>query len=573
MIPFIENNDGNRILMALNQVKQMLPLKNPEPPIVQSGYESLLTNVLSDSFIKRSPCNGKVIKVTNDFIGIICTNGKKQMVDITPVHLKAGTGNNTLSTFIPVVKEGQTVKTNQIVAEGSCISQGTISLGRTLSVCYMPYDGYNFEDGIVINERLVESDSLTSLHGKEIEAEISPKDKVVYVASLGMITKKGDPLLRKIAGEIAELLGYEEDEENEDMDRSGDELIIKSPGGKIVDIEVFSNLPENKYPKLVELIKRTNAKYKKPEKEKYSYDGISVKGVYIKFKLEKEMKINVGDKLSNRYGGKGIISLIEKNDMMPRTPWGESVDIILNPLGIINRMNIGQLYEMYCGLISKTMAQKIVSAKNKTEVIAIFKTVFGYLDNTEKRYFSTVMINNMLKLSDTQFKKMREQIIYSRSVPIIAPPFQAPKADNIRAAMKSLGLKPGYHMYLPKYNVKTQSEVPFGYVYIAKLEHIGELKLHSRSTGPTKAKTAQPSEGKAHEGGQRVGEGDTWSLASYNCVKLLGEFFGPMSDDLNTKNAIITDIVQSGSAKYRTAKTSPTRDLLRSYFISLMLGD
>jgi DNA-directed RNA polymerase beta subunit len=571
MIPFIENNDGNRIIMAVNQAKQMLLLKNPEPPIVQSGYESLLTNVLSDSYIKRSPCNGKVAKITGDYIGIICSNGKKQVIDITPVHLKAGTGNNTLSTFTPVVREGQTVKLNQIIAEGSGISQGTISLGRTLSVCYMPYEGYNFEDGIVINERLVETDALTSLHGKEIEAEISPKDRVMYIASIGQYTKKGEALLRKTSGEIDELLGYQE-EENDEVDTHGDQIIIKSPGGKIVDIEVWSNLSEDKYPKLTDLIKRTNAKYKKPDKEKYTYDGASVKGVYIKFKLEKEMRIGLGDKLTNRYGGKGIISLIEKSDLMPRTPWGEPVDIILNPIGVVNRMNIGQLYELYCGFISKAMAQKISTAKNKNEVITLFRGVFSHLDNTEKRVFSNSMINNLLKLSDTQFKRMVDQIVTNKSVPIIVPPFQAPKAPQIMAALKLLGLKPAYPMYLPRYNTKTQKEVPFGYVYMTKLEHIGELKLHSRSTGPTKAKTGQPTEGKRKEGGQRMGEGDTWGLASYNATTVLAEFFGPMSDDLSSKNAVITDIIQTGSAAYRDTKTSPTRDLLKAYITAMMLG-
>lgn len=571
MIPFVENNDGNRIIMAVNQVKQMLPLKNPEPPIVQSGYESLLTNVLSDSFIKRSPCNGKVAKITGDFIGIVCSNGKKQVVDITPVHLKAGTGNNTLSTFIPVVREGQVVKANQIVAEGSCIAQGTISLGRTLACCYMPYEGYNFDDGIVINERLADSDLLTSLHGKEVEAEINPKDRVMYVAQIGAYTKKGEPLLRKTAGEIDELLGYQEEEDDE-VDTHDGQIIIKSPGGKIVDIEVFSNLPEDKYPRLTDLIKRTNAKYRKPDREKYTYDGASIKGVYIKFKLEKEMRIGLGDKLTNRFGGKGIISLIEKSELMPRTPWGEPVDIVLNPIGVINRMNIGQLYEMYCGLISKAMAQKIMAAKSKAEVIAIFKSVMINLDNTKDRIFSTGLINNLIKSSDAQFKRMMEQIIKNKSVPIIVPPFQAPKAPQIMAALKAMSLKPKYPMYLPKYNTRTQSEVPFGYVYMTKLEHIGELKLHSRSTGPTKSKTGQPTEGKRKEGGQRMGEGDSWSLASYNAITVLSEFFGPMSDDLNTKNAIITDIVQTGNAAFRKTKTSPTRDLLKSYLTAMMLG-
>lgn len=569
MVPFIENNEGARIIMSCNQAKQMLPLKNPEPPIIQSGYESLLTNTLSDSFIKRSPCTGKITAVTNHYIDVNCSKGRNQRVDISPVQLKSGVGKNTLSTFKPIVVKGQSVKDKQIIAEGSCISGGTISLGRNLAVCYMPYKGYNFEDGLVINQRLVDNDKLTSLHGLDIEADVDSKDRVAYIVDIGKETIKGEPLFRKFPGDIDELLGFDED--SEDVDTYDGQIIYKSPGGRVVDIEVYSNISAEKFPHLKDLIDKTNKKYKKPEKEKYTHRGASIKGIRIVFKIEQELKIGLGDKLCNRYGNKGIISLIEPDNMMPKTPWGDTVDIILNPLGVISRMNMGQIYEMYCGLISKYIANKISEGIPYTQAISLFKTVMKGLDTSPNAKFSTQFINNIKKLSTAQYKKMSEQIKQSGFVPLIMSPFQAPTYKHIIPVLKKLGLKTGYQLKLPEFNTKTKTPVPFGYLYMAKLEHIGEAKVHARSTGPMVGKIGQPTGGKAREGGQRLGEGDTWALASYNCPILLSEFFGPMSDDVVTKNEILTEIIQTGAADFRKTKTSPTKDLLNAYFTSMML--
>ena len=571
MIPFIECNDGARIMMAASQAKQMLPLKNPTPPAVQSGYESVLPNVVSDNFIKRSPCSGQVVDVKTDNIIIKCKNGKNVEIDITPVHLKSGSGKNTLSTFKTKVIKNQIVKEKGIIAEGACMSNGSISMGRSLLAAYMPYKGYNFEDGTVISESLVENDKLTSLHGIVEEGMLSKNDRLISIVNIGDKTKKGETLFSKTIGEIEELIGYEEIEEDETSSIISGQYIKKSPGGTIVDIEVFSNFPEDVFPALTNLIRRTNKKYHKPSKEKYKIKGISIKGVLIKIKIEQELKISVGDKLSNRYGNKGIISLIQKDSLMPRTPWGDPVEVIFNPLGVINRMNFGQIYELYVGLISKNLADLSLELKDQKRVVNLYRAVFSILDTSKNKQYSTATINRLSKFSGSQFKLMLDQIRESGFVPIVTPPFKAPKNKEIEAALKLLKLKPAYHLYLPDYGIKTKSPVPVGYTYIAKLEHIGEMKVSSRSTGPIIAKTQQPSAGKARLGGQRIGEGDTYSLLSYNCPHILSEEFGPLSDDHVTKNEIISEIIMSGEAKYREPKTSPTLQLLNSYFISLML--
>lgn len=571
MVPFVENNEGARIIMSTNQAKQMLPLKNPEPPIIQTGYESMLTSLLSDSYIKKSPCNGVIKSITNDYIDIICNDNKLNRIDITPVQLKSGMGRNTLSTFKPLVNVNQKVKFKQIIAEGSGISGGTISMGRNLAACYMPYKGYNFEDGIVISERLVTQEQLTSLHGMDVEIFVDKKDRIISIIEMGKTTLKGEPLFRKVPGEIDELLGYEQSDED-DVDIADGQIIIKSPGGKVVDIEVYSNIDISSFPMLKELSNRTNKKNKKPEKEKYTDRGIAVKGIKIVFKIEQELTIGLGDKLCNRFGNKGIISLIEKEENMPRTPWGERTDIVFSPLGVIARMNMGQIYELYCGLISKHVSRIIAKTKSKAEAINLLATVMNSLDTTPGNKFAKDFIGNINKLNDVQFKQMVSQISNAGYFPIIIPPFQAPTYKHILPLLKKLGLQASYHMTLPEFGTKTANPVAFGYLYMAKLEHIGEMKAHARSTGPMVSKTLQPTGGKSREGGQRMGEGDTWALASYNCPTLLAEFFGPLSDDVSAKNEMLTDIIQTGTTNFKQSKASPTKDLLNAYFVSMMLG-
>ena len=569
MIPFVENNEGARVLMAAGQAKQALPLKGPQPPVVQSGYESILTNVLSDNFIKRSPCSGKIVSITSSEIRVHCKDGKTRVVDITPSHLRSMSGKDTLSIFKPTVKTNQIVKKGDIIAEGGCMSNGSISLGRTLCVALMPYKGYNFEDSIVINEKLVEEDQLTSLHGVQEEVLISKEDRLLFIEKAGTLTDKGQILLRKTFGEVEQLIGFEEDETSE---VSAGQYIHRSPGGRIVDIEVFSNVADDVFPLLKELIKKTSKKYGKLPKEKFTVSNTAIKGVLVRFKLEQELKIRVPDKLVNRYGNKGIISLIEKDENMPRSPLGDRIDIILNPVGVIGRMNMGQIFEMYCGLISKELGRKIAGMSSKTQVVNLLKRVLTNLDGSKNQQSSTRMISNLSRMSDTQFKKFMSQIKDDGFVPIIVPPFQSPSYRDISSALKVLGLKPAYQLYLPEFRTKTKNAVPLGYMYISKLEHIGELKIFGRSTGPTVSKTFQPTAGKRHEGGQRLGELDTYSFISYNCPNVLAELLGPLSDDPQARDEIISDIIQTGSAEYRPAKISPARDLLESYFASLMLA-
>jgi len=569
MIPFVENDDGPRVMFGANQARQTVPLKSPEPPLVQTGYESILTNVLSDNFVKKSPCNGTVTKITLDFLELLCENKKKNHVDMTPRHLRSGSGKNTLSVFNPVVKVGQKVKEGQIIAEGSYISKGSISLGRSLLTAVMPYKGYNFEDGIVISETLAKSQKLTSLHGIEIEVIINEKDKIQFINTLGKETTKGEPLLRKLSGEIGELIGF--DEEEEGIVQSGGQRIYQSPGGRIVDIEVFSNVSSSKFPMLEKLIERTNKKHGIKDEKYLGSHNIKLEGILIKFKIEQEMYIGIGDKLTNRHGAKGIVSLIEKDENMPITPWGERVEIIINPIGIISRMNIGQLYELYMGLISKSIALHIIKYGTKEKAYNLLTTIIPLLDKTKDKVLSKSFLNNFRALTQKQFEEFLNELKNNKGFSIVIPPMRSPNYKDIILVLKALDLHDSYKLKLPEFGMETYNDVPVGYMYFLKLEHIGKEKIHGRSTGPVQQKSYQPTAGKSHEGGQRMGELDTYSFISYNALTTLSECFSSLSDDIKSKNEMISEIVQNGETTFREPKDIPVKDLLNHYFTSLIL--
>jgi len=574
LVPFVQNNDGNRVMFGVGQMKQAVPLLNPEPPAVQTGFESILTNSLSDHFVKRAPCDGVVKEVKEREIIINCGKlNKNQSIDITPIHLSSGSGRDTLSTFQPKVKVGQKVKHNQRLAEGGCISDGFISMGRTLCTAVTTYKGYNFEDGIVINETVLESKKMVSEHGIVEEIELAPSDKILFIEKVGVETEKGQILLQKTIGELDELLGFDDNDSDILEDISDGKLIRKSPGGKIVDIEVFSNVPEDKEPDLLkDLIKRTNRLKKAKGPSKYRTKKGPIKGILIKFKINQQYNIGVGDKLTNRHGAKGIVSLVEQDKNMPVTPWGDKVEIIVSPIGIINRMNIGQLFELYTGLIAKGLALFILNnQKNKSAIITMIKKVLGVLDKTDKKIILTSIVANFNSMNQEKFNLLVSEMKKYPFFPIIVPPFKSPKVNDLKIALGYLGFKTSYNLMMPEYQVKTIQPVPVGYMYIEKLEHIAALKLHARSTGPVTNKTGQPTAGKRRGGGQRIGEQDVHSLLSHNCYATLQEIFGAMSDDKGAKNEELSNIMRNGSTQMIKSKTSPTKELLNCYFTAMML--
>jgi len=562
LIPFVERNEGARIAMATLQAKQAFPLESPENPAVQTGFESILAPLLSSNFIKKSPVDGTIDDITETYISVIDDKNKKYTIPITSRTLRSGQGKHGLSIFKPVVKIGQKVKRNDFIAEGSNIKDGMISNGINLLCAFMPWKGFNFEDGMVISESAAKK--FVSLHTEEISVLIGENEDIAYIVNEGDILKKGD-ILVSFSSTVYDV-------ETFNNKRSGN-------GGEIVRIEIYSNkrkleettsekyldhIPEKLRPIYTNFVRnyiRINGKY--PEGH-FKDNRESFKGILIKFVIKQLLNTIVGDKIQNRIYNKGVISLTVPDKDMPETPWGERIELIYNPVSIINRMNPGQLFELSTGLISRKLSILIGQIpRNKFQ--SLLSKVIELLDTSNDKKYLKNLITKVKSLSDSAYKSFSIKMSEDRFFPIIIPPFKSPSKERLEAALSVLGMKTKYPLYLPEFNKKT-GPVSIGYMYVFKLEHIGEKKIHSRGVGPYVAGTSAPTAGKSRGGAAFCGEYDFYSLLSYDADIIIDEFYGPLSADHQTKNEMISDIIRSGETTFKKPKTNPTKDM----FVQMM---
>ena len=570
LIPFVDSNDGARVTMAAGQMKQAVPLLEPEAPAIQTGYETALVPLLSDNFIKKAPKGqGGVIQSITPGSSIIIkypegkgpidpVSGKSKTLvtmSLRPRVLKSGQGKDGISVFAHNVKEGQKVKAGQIIAEGGGVKNGQIAIGRNLLVAIMPWKGFNFEDGVVISQSA--AGKFTSVHNEEVQVVLAEDEDIVYIADVGEVIKKGYPVITYSSS-------------SEDVESYKHERI---DGGRIEKIEVYSNVPQDQLP---EKLKNYYELFKKEYREffnKYPEGAFKIKdekieGILVKFIIRQELDLVKGDKLNNRHFNKGVVSVIEPDSNMPMTPWGERVELILNPLGVINRMNNGQVLELHVGLVSWKLGS-LIREQSRAKFMVTFKKVITLLDGTPDKSYSKDLIQKINSLSDDKYSKM-VQGISGKFFPIVVPPFKTPKRSDIIKAMGVLGLEPRMRVDIPGFG-KTEEKVSIGYIHQQKLEHMAEKKLASRSVGGYDPKTMAPTQGKKRGGGQKIGEGDLYTLISLDCPLIIEEMFGALSSDHRTKNEIIGEIIQSGEGKFRMAKSNPVKDLYGALMIAIHL--
>lgn len=555
MVPFQNSDDGCRVMMGTGQNKQAIPLIDAEPPAVQTGYESLLTPLLSDNFVKKSPVDGVIISVDEALIIIKDKEtGKEIPIAIRSKILKSGAGKNGLSKFKTTVKTGQRIKKGTIVAEGANITDGLISNGINLLSCYMPWKGYNFEDGVVISESAARK--FTSIHVEEEKIYLEPDDDVIFISNVGDELEKGGVLLTHSKATY-DVESFKH---------------LRTEGGKVSGIEVYVNtedVPEKLQP-IYEQFKqyfiKVNNKYPQGT---FREKGEKFDGILIKFIVEQHLKLSKGDKMNNRHGNKGVVALIEKDENMPVTPWGASVEMIYNPLGVINRMNSGQTAEAHVGLIAQKLGQMMVEF-SRVRFISVYQKVLNLLDGTKTYEYSKNVIQKLKSLSDKDYNNIKSKVKSRGYIPIIIPPFKDPTRDKILEALDIVGLQPSYKLKLPEYNLTTDP-VAVGFVLVQKLEHMSSKKLAARGVGPYVSSTLTPTAGKKKGGGQKFGESDLYGLLAWDCPVVIDEMFGPLASDHPTKNEMIAEITQTGNTTFRQSKTHPEKDLLNNMIIACHL--
>jgi DNA-directed RNA polymerase subunit beta len=513
LIPFLENDDVIRALMGSNMQRQAVPLIEPEAPCVGTGMEYKTGCDSGVNIIAKN--SGIVEKVSSDEI-IVKNEFNKN--DIYKLNKYARSNQSTCINQKPLVTMGDKINTNQVIADGPSMSNGELALGKDILVGFMSWEGYNYEDAILLSERLIYDDVYTSVHIEEYDCEardtkLGPEeitrdipnigddmlkdldeDGIVRIGAfveqndilVGKITPKGETELTSEERLLRAIFG--------DKSRDVRDTSLRIPhgeGGVVVDVKIF----------------------KREDKDELSTGVNKLVRVYI----AQKRKISVGDKMAGRHGNKGVVSRILPVVDMPFMPNGRALDIVLNPLGVPSRMNIGQILETHLGLAAKVLNWKIAtpvfSGTTENDIVNIFDLANDYA-NLDWNNFE---------------KKWRERL--------------EKKVLNDLNKNKKLGLNLEWHgMKIPndgkiklrdgKTGEYFDNAVTVGFMHYLKLHHLVDDKIHARSTGPYSLVTQQPLGGKAQFGGQRFGEMEVWALEAYGAAYTLQEILTIKSDDV-----------------------------------------
>jgi len=644
LIPFLENNDANRALMGSNMMRQAVPTLIPQKPLVGTGLER---QVASDSGVCIVANNtGVVDSVDGGRIVIKVSSGDNVSVDIYNLVKYTRSNQNTCINQRPLVKKGDHVKAGDIIADGPSIDLGELAIGQNMRIAFMPWNGFNYEDSILVSERVVQEDRLTSIHIQELtcitrdtklgmeeitsdipgvsESALSKLDEngIVYAGAkveagdilVGKVTPKGESQLSPEEKLLKAIFGEKASDIKDTSLR-----VPSSVSGTVIDVQIFTRDGVDKNPRaksnestmvsdyskdlddemrivtnslkntLVALIKKENLittkgkftqesidemdldallkttiknkkvsdlqkniadqfkKYQAENKEKMAIFKKKIEGgndlapgvlSIIKVYLAVKRKIQAGDKLAGRHGNKGVISSIIPIEDMPYDENGEPVDVVLNPLGVPSRMNVGQILETHLGLAAKGLGSKIDKMiKSKEKLDGVKKVLndiysFGPRDN-----------DDIKSLKDSEVKELADNL--RDGVPFATPVFDGANEYQIKELLKYADLPESgqFDLYDGRTGEKFDRPVTVGYMYMLKLNHLIDDKMHARSTGSYSLVTQQPLGGKAQFGGQRFGEMEVWALEAYGASYTLQEMLTVKSDDIAGRSKVYKNIV------------------------------
>ena len=527
MIPFLENDDANRALMGSNMQRQAVPLLKPDSPIVGTGME--YKAAVDSGVVVVSDVDGVVKSVSADKVVVSVKGGEDRVFEF--IKFKRS-NQSTCINQRPIVKKGDKIKKGDVIADGPSTDHGETALGQNALIGFMTWEGYNYEDAVLINERLVREDIYTSIHIEKYEIEsrdtkLGPEEITRDIPNvgedalkdldergiirIGAEVKPGDVLVGKVSPKGETELTSEErllraifgEKAREVRDTS-----LRVPHGEcgtIVEVNVFT---------------RENGDEMAP--------GVNM---IVRVHIAQKRKISVGDKMAGRHGNKGVISRILPEEDMPYLPDGRPLDIVLNPLGVPSRMNIGQVLEVHLGLAAKSLGWKIATpafdGAVEQDIVETFeKAGIGYNEELLPIYKER---EKAFKKEKAEFEKIKDSL---------SPEEREERENEIELKEIELREFKGevYDGKTVLYDGRTgepfDNRVTVGYMYFLKLHHLVDDKIHARSTGPYSIVTQQPLGGKAQFGGQRFGEMEVWALEAYGAAYTLQEILTVKSDDI-----------------------------------------
>jgi len=561
-VPFLEHDDATRLQMASSQQRHAIMLKNFDLPMIQSGIEGTYSD--QTSFIFRAKRNGKVIYIDDEIIMLQYDN---KVCDAFYIGFRK-LYISTIDFYKVYFNIGDTFQKGDIIAESNYLNNGRITLGRNCLVCINPWYGYNYEDGIVISQRLVDEDYFTSVHYVDLVVELSP-NKILLNLNNEYDNYKPLPDVGQTIqlGEVYAKI--------KSIDTNGFDDILFEPVTeykaeetcKIVSVKVYANKWNKCFPQFDEYIKEKVSKQKgrkselvnklsdyltkdeldrlidtleinQTEKNNYKIKGEYIDGVRIEITAVYERKIKVGDKIGNRHGNKGVISKIVPHDQMLQLPDGRHADIIINPLGIISRMNVGQVYEIHLTMSLNDLKNKIQEMYQNGDKNQIYPYVLNYIkiiDRTKENNYLLQVTELFKHLSVDDFVQNLDSFF------LIQPPFESIQWPQLNEAMRYTGTQYEYKCFEPISGQDIMNTIACGYMYWFKLNHIAKDKIACRGIGPYSAKTSQPLGGKSRKGGQRLGEMEIWAVIAHGDEKNLNEFISTKSDSIKLRNMYISE--------------------------------
>jgi len=489
LIPFLEHDDANRALMGSNMQRQAVPLVQPEPPRVGTGMEQKTAYDSGVVVIAKRP--GKVIYVTSEQIAVKPDHGAADELDVYPLIKFQRTNQDTCFNQKPIVTPGQKVKQGEVIADGPATYNGELALGRNVLVAFMPWNGYNYEDAILISEKLIREDKYTSIHIKEFSIEVRETklgpEKItrdIPNASDNILEHLDEEGIIRIGAEVksGSILVGKVTPKSETDSTPEFKLLNSIFGEKAKDVRDTSlRVPHGIEGKVIDVqrLKRSEGDELNPGVEEV-----------VKILIATKRKLQEGDKMAGRHGNKGVIARVLPEEDMPFMDDGTPVDLVLNPLGVPSRMNLGQIME----------------------------TELGWAGVKLGEWYAT-------------------------------PVFESATNEMIENKLKDAGLP--LNSKVPLYDGMTgepfENPITIGYIYMMKLHHLVDDKMHARSTGPYSLVTQQPLGGKAQFGGQRLGEMEVWALEAYGAANTLQELLTIKSDDMSGRAKIYESIVKNES--------------------------
>jgi DNA-directed RNA polymerase subunit beta len=654
LIPFLEHDDANRALMGSNMQRQAVPTLVAEKPLVGTGIES---NVARDSGVCVVAKRGGVIDTVDASRIVVRVNDDEIQageagVDIYNLTKYTRSNQNTCINQKPLVRQGDSVERNDIMADGPSVDLGELALGQNMRIAFMPWNGYNYEDSILLSENVAQQDRLTTIHIQELtcvarDTKLGPEEisadipnvgesalgkldesGIVYIGAevnpgdilVGKVTPKGETqltpeekLLRAIFGEKASDVkdtslrvktgttgtiidvqvftrdGVEKDQRARDIEKSQLDQVRKdlneefriveqatferlsrtlaglkvaaAPGlkkGDVLTEEYLAELPHSEWFKIrpqdeaaSELLERAEEaleerrkelddKFEDKRKKLQTGDDLAP-GVLkiVKVYLAIKRKIQPGDKMAGRHGNKGVISAIMPVEDMPYDEKGVAVDIVLNPLGVPSRMNVGQVLETHMGMAAKGLGEKIDEMIKQQRAIADIREFLGKIYNHSEE----VIQEDLDSFNDAEILELAGNL--RKGVPMATPAFDGASEVELKHMLRLADIPDSGQVTLfdGRTGDKFDRPVTVGYMYMLKLNHLVDDKMHARSTGSYSLVTQQPLGGKAQFGGQRFGEMEVWALEAYGAAYTLQEMLTVKSDDVTGRTKMYKNIV------------------------------